>query len=314
LEREAAILVAGADGFPGDAIARRLRAEGCTRVLGDAGAPDLRDAAAVDAFFAAERPTYVFLAAGRAGGIGANQREPAELMLDNLLVQTHVLRAAQRAGVRKLVYLASACVYPRECPQPMRPEQLGSGPLEPTSEAYATAKLAGIALCRAYAQQYGARFVAAIPANVFGPGDDFDPAQAHVVGALVQRMSAARARGDAEVAIWGSGRARRDFLFVDDLADACVFLMRRYDGEAPVNVSGGLDLSVGEIAERVRRAVGYEGRLVFDPSRLDGAPRKLLDGEPLRRLGWSARTPLDLALAATARWLAEHGAGAAAHG
>jgi GDP-L-fucose synthase len=231
-------------------------------------------------------------------------------MLDNLLVQTHVLRAAQRSGVRKLVYLASACIYPRECEQPMRPEALGSGALEPTSEAYATAKLAGVVLCRALARQHGARFVAAIPAAVFGPGDDFDPERAHVVGALVRRMHEARRRGDPEVVVWGSGRARRDFLFVEDLAEACVLLMERYEDEAPVNLSSGEGVTIAELAERVRKAVGYEGRLRFDASRPDGAPCKVLDAGPLRRLGFRARTPLDDALAATARWFEQHAGGA----
>jgi GDP-L-fucose synthase len=311
LERDASIFVAGAGEFLGDAIERRLRAAGFGRI---AGAPDLRDAGAVDAFFAREAPRFVFLAAGVSGGIAANQRAPADLMLDNLLVQTHVLRAAHRAGVHKLVYLASACIYPRECPQPMRPEQLFHGPLEPTSEAYATAKLAGLVLCRAYAQQHGARFVAAIPAAVFGPGDDFDPERAHVVGALVRRMHEARRRGDPEVVVWGSGRARRDFVYADDLADACIFLMQRYEGPEPINVSGGIDLTIGELAERIKKAVGFEGRIAFDASRPDGAPRKALDGGPLRQLGWSPRTPLDEALSATAGWYASHAAGGAARG
>jgi GDP-L-fucose synthase len=301
VEREAPIFVAGAGTFLGDALVRALRARGFERRVGDAHEPDLREAASVDAFFAREAPRYVFLAAGRSGGIAANQREPADLMLDNLRVQTHVLHAAHRTGVRKLVYLASACIYPRECPQPMRPEQLFGGPLEPTSEAYAAAKLAGLVLCRAYARQHGARFVAAIPANPFGPGDDFDAERAHVVGALVRRMVEARRRGEPEVVVWGTGRARRDFLYVDDLAEACLLLMERYEGEAPINVSAGLDLSVGELAERVKKAAGYEGRLVFDPSRPDGAPCKLLDAGPLRALGFRPRTPLDEALAATVR-------------
>ena len=301
MEREAAIFVAGAGTFLGDALLGALHTRGFERLVGDADEPDLRDAASVDAFFAHEAPRYVFLAAGRSGGIAANQHEPADLMLDNLLVQTHVLRAAHRTGVRKLVYLASACIYPRECEQPMRPEQIGSGPLEPTSEAYAMAKLGGLVLCRAYARQHGARFVSAIPANPFGPGDDFDPERAHVVGALVRRMVEARRRRDPEVVVWGSGRARRDFLYADDLADACILLMERYEGEAPINVSAGVDLSIGELAERIKKAAGFEGRLVFDPSRPDGAPRKLLDAGSLRALGFRPRTSLDEALAATVR-------------
>lgn len=304
------VFVAGASTFTGAALVRRLAGEGFSRVVGVAGAePDLRDAAAVDAFFARCTPRYVFLVAGRSGGICANQKHPADLMLDNLIVQTHVLQSAQRHGIEKLVFLASACIYPRECSQPMRPEQLLTGPLEPTSQAYALAKLAGLELCRAYARQYGARFVTAIPANVFGPGDDFSNEDSHVVGALLRRMHEAKQRGDAEVVVWGSGRPRRDFVYVEDLADALLFLMRRYDGSAPINVSGALDSTIGELAERVKKSVGFEGRLVFDATRPDGAPTKVLDPEPLRRLGWSPRTPLDEALAATFRWLAAQGAG-----
>jgi GDP-L-fucose synthase len=260
----------------------------------------------VDAFFARTAPGVVFLVAGRSAGISANQRQPADLMLDNLLVQTIVMRAAHRFGVRKLLYLSSACTYPRECPQPMRPEQLGTGPVEPTSEAYATAKLAGMQLCQAYARQHGARFVTVIPANAFGPGDDTRPEDAHVVGALMRRMHEAKQRGDEEVVVWGSGLARRDLIFVDDLADACVFVVERYQGVDPINVSGGLDVSVGEIAERIKKAVGFEGRLRYDSTRPDGAPAKLLDGSVLGELGWRPRTNLDDALAATYRWFRAH--------
>jgi GDP-L-fucose synthase len=231
-------------------------------------------------------------------------------MLDNLQAQTNVMRTAHRFGVRKLLFLASACVYPRECPQPMRPEQILDGPLEPTSEAYAVAKLAGIVLCHAYARQHGACFVAAIPANLFGPGDDLDPEDAHVVAGLMRRLHEARECGSEEVVVWGSGRARRDFLFIDDLVDACVFLMQRYDGPEPINVSGGVDVSIADLAERMRRVIGFEGKLVFDAQRPDGAPLKVLDPEPLRRLGWSPRTPLDEALATTYRWFVDRGAGA----
>lgn len=311
MEQGARIFVAGSPRFVGAALLRRLRAGGFANLvgLGDR-APNLRDAAALDAFLAAEKPTHVFLLGGRSGGIQRNQREPASLMLDNLAVETALLPAAQRRGVRKLVYLAAACIYPRECEQPMRPAQLGAGPLEPTSEAYAMAKWAGLVLCRALAQEHGAHFVTAIPASPFGPGDETSAEDAHVVGALVRRMHEAKARREPEVAIWGSGRARRDFLFVDDLADALVFAMQHWeDAATPFNVSGGSDVSIGELAEAIRKAVGYEGRLVFDPSRPDGAPRKTLDGSALAALGWTARTPLADALAATYRaFLAEEAA------
>jgi len=298
--RGARILVAGSERFVGAALSRRLAADGHELLE----APTLRDAAAVDAFFARERPDAVFLLGGRSGGIARNQREPAALMLDNLQIETAVIPAAHRHGVRKLVYLAAACIYPRECEQPMRPEQLGSGPVEPTSEAYAMAKWAGLVLCRAFAAQHGARFVTAIPSNPFGPGDDTRSEDAHVVGALLRRMHEAKLRGDAEVVVWGSGHARRDFLFVDDLADALCFVLDRYDdGALPINVSGGSDVAIGELAERVQKATGFAGRLRFDATRPDGAPRKVLDGAPLARLGWTPRTSLDEALAATYRWL-----------
>jgi GDP-L-fucose synthase len=312
VERGARIFVAGSERFVGAALARRLAAAGYAVVGAGAAAPDLRDARAVDAFFARERPDGVLLLGGRSGGIARNLREPASLMLDNLQIETAVIPAAHRHGVRKLVYLAAACIYPRECEQPMRPEQLGTGPVEPTSEPYAMAKWAGLVLCRAFAAEHGAPFVTAIPSNPFGPGDDTRSEDAHVVGALLRRMHEARLRGDPEVVVWGSGRARRDFLYVDDLADALVFVLERWeDAATPVNVSGGSEISIGELAERVQKAVGFPGRLVFDARRPDGAPRKALDGEPLARLGWTAKTPLDDALAATYRWLLEGERGAA---
>jgi GDP-L-fucose synthase len=308
LHRNASILVAGAETFVGAALVGRLRARGYPRVLGgDVPERDLRDAASVEELFAATNPDAVVLAAGRSGGIARNQREPADLLLDNLLVQTAVIEAAHRHRVSKLLFLASACIYPRECPQPMRPEQIGTGPIEPTSQAYATAKIAGLEMCRAFARQYGDRFVTAIPANVFGPGDDVDPEDSHVVGALLCRMHAAKLRGDPEVVIWGSGRVRRDFLFVGDLAAACEFLLREYDGVEPINVSSGSDVAIAELAERIRRVVGYEGRLLFDPHRPDGAPLKTLDAGPLRALGWKPETSLDEGLAATYRWLVGRG-------
>lgn len=296
------ILVAGSERFVGEALLRRLGRERCMG-LGDA-APDLRDAAAVDAFFARERPDAVFLIGGHSGGIARNQREPASLMLDNLRIQDAVIPAAHRYGVAKLVFVAAACIYPRACEQPMHPSLLGTGRVEPTSEAYAMAKSAGLALCRAFADEHGARFVTAIPANPFGPGDDTRSEDAHVVGALLRRMHEAKLRGDAEVAVWGSGRARRDFLYVDDLADALIFVLDRYDdATTPINVSAGSDVTIAEIAERIQKVVGFEGRLVFDTSRPDGAPRKTLDGSVLAALGWRPRVSLDDALAETHRWM-----------
>jgi len=312
LQSQSRIFVAGGGALVGAAVSRRLREAGFTNLVGAGDEePDLRDAEAVDEFFATEQPEYVFLLGGRSGGIARNQREPAELMLDNLRIETALIPAAHRHGTAKLIYLAAACIYPRECEQPMHPGLLGTGPVEPTSEAYAMAKWAGLVLCRSYAQQFGARFHTAIPSNPFGPGDDTRSEDAHVVGALMRRMHEAKLRGDAEVVVWGTGRARRDFLFADDLADALLFLMQRYDGAAPINVSGASDVAIGELAERIQKVVGYGGALRFDATRPDGAPRKTLDGSALRALGWTPRTSLDESLAATYRWFL---ADEAAHG
>jgi GDP-L-fucose synthase len=315
VERAATIYVAGAGTFIGSAIVHALRGQGYDRLAGaDGDEPNLTDAGAVDRFFRAHRPSYVLVAAGRILGIGGNQRRPADLMLDNLLVQSHVIASAHRHGVEKLLYLASGCAYPRLCPQPMRPEALLSGPLEPTSEFYATAKLAGLKLCEAYRRQYGADFVTGIPANPFGAGDDFDPEDAHVIGALMRRMHEAKERDAGEVEIWGTGTARREFIFVDDLADACLFVMREYDGPAPINLAGGGELSIGELAEIVRDVVGYRGRLRFDASKPDGMPRKVFDGSALAALGWRPRTPFRAALAATYEWFVNtQAAGGMAH-
>ncbi len=315
METQARIFVAGGGALVGDAVLRRLRSAGFANLVGCGDTePDLRDADAVDEFFASERPDYVFLLGGRSGGIARNLREPAELMLDNLRLETALIPAAHRHGVRKLLYLAAACIYPRDCEQPMHPAQIGTGPVEPSSEAYAMAKWAGLVLCRAFAKQYGARFITAIPAVPFGPGEDTRSEDAHVVGALIRRMHEAKERGDAEVVVWGTGRARRDFLYVDDLADALVFLIQRYDGEEPINVSGASDVAIGELAECIQKVVGFSGRLRFDTTRPDGAPRKTLDGAPLRALGWSPQHTLEDALAATHRWFVDVESGAAAHG
>lgn len=297
METHDAIFVAGARTLVGAALVRRLRAGGFRHVVEDDG--DLTHPDAVDAFFRDHRPRYVFHAAGRSGGIAANQKFPAELIRDNLLVTTHVLHAAHEHRVEKLLYLASSCSYPRLCPQPMAVEHLMTGPLEPTNAAYATAKLAGIAMCQAYRQQYGDRFIVGIPANPFGPGDDHDPEDAHVIGALIRRVHEARGAGDPGVSIWGSGTPRREFIYVDDLADACVRVMEVYEGETPINLGGAADVSIAELAQMIREVVGYQGELRFDASRPDGMPRKALDGQALAALGWRPRTPLREALAAT---------------
>jgi GDP-L-fucose synthase len=300
LNRASRIYIAGGDTLIGAALLGRLRSAGyCNLIEERPREPDLTVAGQVEDFFGETRPEYVAFAAGRSGGIRANQARPAELMLDNLLAAAHVLHQAHCHGVRKLLYLASACMYPRQAPQPLRVESLMTGPLESTSEAYAMAKLAGLRLCQAYRHQYGARFISAVPANVFGPEDHFDPEDGHVFGALFHRLHDARLRGDAEVTVWGTGTPRREFVYSADLADACLFVLQNYDGPEPINLGGGWDLSVAEVAHAVAAVVGYGGRICFDPRRPDGAPFKGLDSGPLRALGWAPRAEFRAALRET---------------
>jgi GDP-L-fucose synthase len=303
ISKTSPIYVAGHAGLVGSAVARRLRAGGFTNVLTAARAElDLRDQAAVDRWFAANRPEYVFLVAGTVGGILANSTRPAEFIYDNLMIHATVVHAAYREGVGKLLYLGSSCIYPRECPQPMKEEYLLTGPLEPTNEPYAVAKIAGIKLCQAYRRQYGCDFISAMPTNLYGPGDNFDLASSHVLPALIRKFHDAKAEGREDVVIWGTGAPRREFLHVDDLADACLYLMERYDGDEHINVGTGLDLSIRELAELVRDIVYPEAVLALDPSKPDGTPRKLLDVSRLHALGWRHRIELRAGIEATYRW------------
>jgi GDP-L-fucose synthase len=290
----------------GAALVRELRRQGYVNLLAtDGDEPDLSEAGAVDAFFTRYAPEVVFLAGGRTAGIHGNQQFPADLMLNNLLVECHIMDRAFRHGVRQLLYLASSCCYPRTCSQPMQVASLLTGPLEPTNEAYALAKLAGIGLCRAYAQQYGVRFISVIPGDAFGPRDDFSPEESHVVAALLRRMHEAKVSGAATVAIWGTGTPRRDFVYADDLADACIAVMQRYKGLGPINISAGMDLSIRSLAEQLKDVVGFRGTLKFDNSKPDGMPLKVLDTSELQRLGWRPRTPLHEAFQATYAWFVE---------
>jgi GDP-L-fucose synthase len=301
------ICVAGGDTLIGAALEQRLQERGFQPLVGIGGDdPDLTCAWEVDNFFAEERPEYVFLVAGKSGGIRANQAYPVELMRDNLLVATHVLESAYRHGTRKLLYLASSCSYPRLAPQPMSVDALLTGPLEPTNEAYALAKLAGLKLCQAYRQQYGVPFITALPANAFGPHDDFSAEDSHVIPGLIRRLHEARSMNQPAVPIWGTGRARREFLYSLDLADACIFVMQHYDDQTPINLGGGQDLSIAEVAQAIAEVVGYRGQLEFDSSRPDGMPRKALDSERLGTLGWAPATDFRTALAATYRWFLQH--------
>jgi GDP-L-fucose synthase len=301
------IFVAGADTLPGAALLDLLRQRGYSRLVGTGDdAPDLTEPIEVDAFFADAEPEYVFLVAGKSGGIGLNRAYPADLMLHNLRTTINVVDSSQRAGVKKLLYLASCCAYPKLAPQPLKVESLTTGPMEPTSEAYATAKLAGWKLCDAYRRQYGCLFVTAFPANPFGPNDDFGPDSGHVIPALLRRAHDAKRRGDAELSVWGSGTPRREFIFSEDLADACLFTMQNFDREQPINLGAGTILSVAEVAQNIVDVVGYRGRLIFDSSKPDGAPLKALDSAELLSLGWKPSTGFRKGMAETYRWFLQH--------
>ena len=299
---ESRVYVAGHRGMVGSAIVRRLRADGFTNlVLRTHAELDLTNQAAVDAFFASERPEYVFLAAAKVGGIHANSTYPADFIRDNLAIQTNVIHSAWKHGTKKLLFLGSSCIYPRDCPQPIKEEYLLTGPLEPTNEWYAIAKIAGIKLCQAYRKQYGFNAICAMPTNLYGSGDNYHPENSHVVPALIRRFHEAKLRGDKNVVIWGTGTPLREFLHVDDLAEACLLLMRRYSGEQIVNVGSGEEVSIAQLAQLIAEAVGYEGRLVFDASKSDGTPRKLLDASTIHALQWQASIPLIAGLAETHR-------------
>lgn len=300
------VFVAGHRGLVGSAITRRLEAGGDHElILRSREQLDLRDAAAVNDFFAAERPQFVFMAAARVGGIHANATYPADFLRDNLAIELAVIDAARRSGVEKLLFLGSSCIYPRLAPQPMREEYLLSGPLEPTNEAYAVAKLAGIRLCDAYRRQHGCAFFSVLPTNLYGPNDNFDLENGHVLPALIRRFHEARVSGAAAVTLWGTGEPRREFMHVDDLADACIFLMRRYDAGETINVGVGEDLPIRELAAIVRDVVGFDGRVDWDRTRPDGTPRKLLDVSRLHRLGWRHRIPLRDGIRDTYQWYRE---------
>ncbi len=307
MKRDARVFVAGGATLPGRALIDLLRGAGFTRLVGvGADEPDLTDARATDAFFAATCPEYVFLCAGKSGGIGLNRAYPVELMRDNLLGTTNVLHAAHQTGTAKLLYLASSCAYPKHAPQPLAVGALGTGPMEPTSEAYATAKFAGWKLCDAYRREYGCRFVTGFPANAFGPHDDFGADSGHVIPALIRRAHDAKVRGDAELVVWGTGTPRREFVYSRDLARACLFVAQNYDGDAPINLGGGTDVSIADVAHAVADVVGFRGRIRFDATRPDGAPLKALDSTPLLDMGWRPEADFRTALAETYDWFLHH--------
>jgi GDP-L-fucose synthase len=308
VDRDARVYVAGHRGLVGSALVRRLRADGFTNILtATRDELDLRDQSAVSAWFAANRPEYVFLVAGTVGGILANSTRPAEFIYDNLMIHGTVVHSAHETGVTKLLYLGSSCIYPRQATQPITEEQLLTGPLEQTNEWYAVAKIAGIKLCQAYRRQYGCDFISAMPTNLYGPGDNFDLTSSHVIPALMRKFHDAKvasAAGTApnEVSVWGTGSAYREFLHVDDLASACLYLMEHYSDDSHINVGTGVDLSIKELAESIRDVVNPSAHLVWDTSKPDGTPRKLLDVSRLRALGWEPSIELRDGLAATYQW------------
>lgn len=303
MDKQAKIYVAGAQTLIGSAIARQLQQQGYDNILPQAAPePELTDAVEVDRFFAEHQPEYVFLAAGKSGGIQANQKYPATLMLDNLLGSTHVIQSAYQYGVKKLLYLASSCSYPKHAPQPMQVESLMTGTLEPTNEAYAVAKLSGLKLCQAYRQQYDANFIGVIPANGFGIGDDFSLENSHVIPALIRKLHEGKINKLDSVEIWGTGSPRREFIFADDLADACLFVMNHYDQPEPLNLGGGADLSIKDLALLIQEVVGYGGELTFNTSKPDGMPLKALDSTPLLSMGWRPKNDLRNAVSLTYNW------------
>ena len=302
------VFVAGQRGMVGGALVRRLQHENCEILTAPRATLDLMDQASVRRWFTENKPHAVFLAAGKVGGILANNTLRAEFLYDNLMIATNVIHAAYVAKVEKLMFLGSSCIYPRLAPQPLREDSLLTGPLEPTNEPYAIAKIAGIKMCEAYRAQYGSDFISVMPTNLYGPGDNYHPEHSHVVAALIRRFHEAKVSGANSVAVWGTGTPRREFLHVDDLADACIHLMRVYSGPELINIGIGDDISIADFARAVARTVGYTGEIAYDTTKPDGTPRKLLDVTRLAQLGWHARTQLDEGLRqAYASFLATHG-------
>lgn len=312
MDKASRIYVAGHRGLVGSAIHRRLQKDGYANIVARSHAElDLTDAAATEAFFAAEKPSHVFMAAAKVGGIVANATAGADFIRENLQVQTNVIDAAYRHGVKKLLFLGSSCIYPKFAPQPIREDSLLTGPLEPTNEPYAIAKIAGISMCQSYRAQYGFDAISLMPTNLYGPNDNFDLTSSHVLPALMRKVHEAKLAGAPNVTIWGSGTPRREFLHVDDMADACVFLMQNYSSKDIINVGMGEDIAIADLARLICEIVGYKGALVFDRSKPDGTPRKLLDVSRLAAAGWKARTSLRDGIADTYRWYLEQAAKAA---
>ncbi len=296
------IFVAGHNGLVGSAICRKLRSDNVEPIVANRSELDLLDQAAVNAWFASREVNHVYVAAAKVGGIHANDTYPAEFIRDNLVIQNNIIHAAWKNGVQKLLFLGSSCIYPKLAEQPISEDSLLTGPLEPTNEWYAVAKIAGIKMCQAYRKQYGFDAISVMPTNIYGPGDNFDLAKSHVLPALLRKFHEAKINNAASVDIWGSGTPRREFLHVDDLADACVFLMQNYSSPEIINIGWGKDVSILELAQLIRSVVGFEGRLTFDSSKPDGVPRKLLDIARVRALGWQPKVELDEGIKSTYEW------------
>jgi len=307
VEKSDKIFIAGHRGLVGSALVRKLERDGFANLLvRDRTALDLRDGPAVDRFFAEEKPAVVVLAAAKVGGIKANNDQPVEFLVDNLQVQNNVVRAAYENGVRKLLFLGSSCIYPKHAPQPIPESALLTGPLEPTNEAYAIAKIAGIKLCQSYNREYGANFISAMPTNLYGPNDNFDLVSSHVLPALLRKAHIAKEEGARELVVWGSGNPRREFLHVDDLAAACVFLLEKYDSPEIVNIGCGEDISIRELAELICEIVGFKGALAWDTTKPDGTPRKLLDVSKIHALGWRHQIGFREGIVRTYEWFLEN--------
>ena len=307
MEKHSKIYVAGHRGLVGSAILRKLQDDGFTNLIyKTSNELDLRNFEKVLDFFEEEEIEYVFLAAAKVGGIVANNEYPADFIRDNLLIQTNVIDAAYKTGVKKLLFLGSTCIYPKFAPQPLKEEYLLTGELEPTNEPYAIAKIAGIKMCQSYNRQYGTKYISVMPTNLYGPNDNFDLHTSHVLPALIRKFHEAKVKNLSEVKVWGTGTPKREFLYSDDLADACIFLMNHYEGNEIVNVGVGEDISIKDLAENIKLVVGFEGEIIFDTTKPDGTPRKLVDVSKINSLGWKASMPLEVGLQKAYQWFLEN--------
>jgi len=302
MEKNSRIYVAGNRGLVGSAIERRLRREHDAIITSDIADFDLTDARATDAFFARTQPEYVFLAAAKVGGIVSNQSYPADFAYSNLQIQNNIIHYSYLSGVKKLLFLGSSCIYPRECPQPIKEEYLLTGPLEPTNKAYAIAKIAGITMCESYNRQFGTNFISVMPTNLYGPNDNFDLESSHVLPAMIRKFQEAKVSGSTYVTLWGTGKVKREFLHVDDLADACIFLMQNKESANIINIGTGKDVSIKELADLVQKTVGFTGKIVWDKTKPDGTPQKLLNVNRIHKLGWKHKIILKDGLEATYKW------------